>query len=93
MVIAALYGCGLGAIAAFPADYLWRRRARALGPVSRTMITVAMLTAIAVGSRFRIYHGGWSFLAVIVGLVVGSFTVHASAARWWSPVDPDRPKA
>lgn len=88
MVIAALYGSGLGAMAAFPADYIWRRQARTLGPVPRMMITAAMLSGIAVGLRFRIYHGGWSLLAVIVGLVVGSFAVHLSAARWWAPVGP-----
>ena len=32
MVIAVLYGCSLGAIAALPADYLWRRRACTLLP-------------------------------------------------------------
>ena len=90
MVIAVLYGCSLGAVAALPADYLWRRRACTLGPVPRILIAAAVLAAIAIGGRFRIYHSGWSFSGVIVGLVVGSLVVHGSAARWWAPVGPDR---
>jgi len=90
MVIAILYGCGLGAAAAFPADYLWRRRAYTPGPVPRMMITAAILAAIVLGGRFHIYRGGRSFWGVIIGLIVSAFTVHASAARWWAPVGPDR---
>jgi hypothetical protein len=90
MVIALLYGCSLGAVAAFPADYVWRRRTCTLGPVPRMLITTGVLAAIAFGRRFRIYHGGWSFSGVIVGLVVGSLVVHASAARWWAALRPDR---
>jgi hypothetical protein len=90
MVIAILYGCALGAAAAFPADYLWRRRAYTLGPVPRIMFTAAILSAIALGGRFHIYHGGWTFWGVLLGLMVSAFAVHASAARWWAPVGPAR---